>query len=88
MLRCKEVADLVASDAWRESPVTRRLAVWLHLAMCRHCRRYARQLRGIGAAARRIYEGVQSDQAHAARVVAAVRQAAEHAPTSTPPDPT
>ena len=87
MLRCKEVAQLVASDAWREPPVTRRLGVWLHLAMCRHCRAYALQLRRIGAAARRIYEGVATDQAAATRVIAAVREAAEQAPPPASSEP-
>ena len=54
MLSCKEVARAVASgaldDAW-----SRRLALRLHLLMCRHCRRYARQLRAIAVAARSLW---------------------------------
>ena len=37
-----------------EAPWTTRLSVRLHLMMCRHCRRYAAQLREIGAVARKI----------------------------------
>jgi len=86
MLRCKKVAELVATDAWRGPPLSRRLGVLLHLAMCRHCRAYVRQLRRIGAAARRLYQGVTLDPAAAARMTAAVRHAAEQAPLPAPPE--
>lgn len=55
MLRCKEVARRIASDEFAEAVWTERLAVRLHLFMCRHCRRYAAQLRAIGVAARKIW---------------------------------
>lgn len=86
MLRCKDVAELVATDAWRQPPVRRRVAVLFHLAMCRHCRRYVRQLRRLGAAARRLVQGVAVDPAAAARIAEAVRQAAEQAPPPAPSD--
>ena len=54
MLKCKEVAGILASDGLDEAPWTRRLSVRFHLMMCRHCRRYAAQLSAIAAAARRI----------------------------------
>jgi hypothetical protein len=37
MLKCKEIAGMLASDGLETAPWTRRLAVRLHLAMCRHC---------------------------------------------------
>ncbi len=52
MLSCKEVTWLCASEELRRAPLARRLAVRLHLMMCTHCRRYVRQLRLIGMAAR------------------------------------
>ncbi len=55
MLRCREVVQLVASGEIERAPWGRRLAVSFHLLMCRHCRRYARQLAALGAAARRLY---------------------------------
>jgi hypothetical protein len=55
MLDCKEVAGILASDGLEEAAWTRRLAVRFHLMMCRHCRRYAAQLRAIGVAASRIF---------------------------------
>ena len=52
MLSCKEVTRRIATEesaagSWRE-----RFALRLHLAMCRHCRRYVRQMREIGRAVR------------------------------------
>ncbi|MGD9524826.1 MAG: hypothetical protein AB7N73_08430 [Gemmatimonadales bacterium] len=52
MLACRDVTRLVASDALSTAGWRTRLAVRIHQAMCRHCRRYARQLRAIGDAAR------------------------------------
>lgn len=44
MIRCKEVARLLSTDQLASQPVWRRAGVRLHLMMCRHCRRFARQL--------------------------------------------
>jgi hypothetical protein len=44
MIRCKEVATLLSTDRVASQSVSRRIAVRLHLMMCRHCRRFARQL--------------------------------------------
>lgn len=52
MLACNEVTRLWASEEIRTAPLSRRLAVRIHLMMCRHCRRYVRELAAIGAAAR------------------------------------
>lgn len=55
MLSCKNVSFLVASGELAESGWGRRFYVGLHHLMCRHCRRYARQMRNIGAAARNLW---------------------------------
>ena len=52
MLACKEVTRLWATEDIRRAPLMRKLAVRIHLLMCRHCRRYVRELTAIGAAAR------------------------------------
>ncbi len=52
MMSCQEVGELVAGDGLEGAGWGQRLRVRLHLLMCRHCRRYARQLRAIGACAR------------------------------------
>ncbi|HEX9729760.1 MAG TPA: hypothetical protein VGA37_14765 [Gemmatimonadales bacterium] len=85
MLQCSEVTKLVASDTGRKPPLRRRLGVLLHLAVCRHCRAYSRQLRRIGDAVRGLYGRTTVDPDGAARVVAAVREAAER---GQPPGPT
>jgi hypothetical protein len=87
MLRCKDVAELVASEAWRGPPLRRRLGVLFHLAMCRYCRAYVRHLRRIGATARRLYQGVTLDPTAAARMTAAVRRAAREGKPPAPPGP-
>ncbi len=49
MMTCKEVANLVASDRFKEAWWGRRIGLRLHLLMCRDCRRYAKQLAALGA---------------------------------------
>lgn len=44
MIRCKEVATLLSTDQVASQSVWRRIAVRVHLMMCRHCRRFARQV--------------------------------------------
>ncbi len=77
MLRCREVVELLATDGWRTAPLTRRLALGLHLMMCRHCRAYRRALRRIGDAARRLYRAATPDPQEVARLLGVVRRAAE-----------
>ncbi len=52
MMTCEEVANLVASDEFKEAWWGRRMGLRLHLLMCGDCRRYAKQLRALGAYAR------------------------------------
>lgn len=54
MLRCREVTELVGTEALAGGTLRQRLGVRLHLLMCRHCRAYVRSLRRIAAAARRM----------------------------------
>jgi hypothetical protein len=51
MMTCKEVSTLVSMDQVDEAPLARRMGVWLHLMMCRHCRAFRRQLLRIGRVA-------------------------------------
>ena len=55
MLSCSDVTRLCASDEIRRTPLGTRLAWRLHLLMCRHCRRYVRELAAIGVAAREAF---------------------------------
>ncbi len=52
MLRCKQVTMMVASDDLVDAGPWLRLKIRLHLMMCRHCTRYAEQIRAIGVKAR------------------------------------
>ncbi|NQT11964.1 MAG: zf-HC2 domain-containing protein [Planctomycetes bacterium] len=63
MLRCREVSKLVSESLERELPLRQRLQVWLHLAMCRMCAGFARQLRLLRRAARDNPERLVADPA-------------------------
>ncbi len=52
MMTCKEVSTLVSMGDVERAPVMRRMGVWLHVAMCRHCRAFRQHLVVIGRAAR------------------------------------
>ncbi len=45
MLRCREISELVSESMERELPFSLRVRVWMHLAMCRMCFRFASQVR-------------------------------------------
>ena len=52
MLTCKEVSTLVSTGGQDAAPLMRKLGVFLHLALCRHCRAFRRQVTAIGRAVR------------------------------------
>jgi hypothetical protein len=52
MISCKDVSALLLSDRLESQKWSKRWEVRLHLAMCRYCSRFARQLRQLSAAAR------------------------------------
>ena len=68
MLTCKEVSRTIASDDLAEAGLRRRLAVRFHLWMCRHCRRYATQMRQLGDMARGMFRGRSEDPETLARL--------------------
>lgn len=53
-MTCQEVSTLMSSGRARTRPVRQRLGLWLHLALCRHCRAFRGQLALIDQAARRL----------------------------------
>ena len=60
MMTCKDVSTLVSTGGLPEAPLARRLGARLHLAMCRHCRAFQRQVEAIARAARtlnRVFQG-------------------------------
>jgi len=68
MLKCRDVEEKIGSDEIRHAGLMERLAVRIHLAMCRHCRNYARQLRAIGNAARSVWKSSEQDPERLARL--------------------
>jgi anti-sigma factor ChrR (cupin superfamily) len=52
MLSCRDVAAMIAAEQMLRVGRLTRLRVQVHLLLCRHCRRYARELRAIGRGAR------------------------------------
>jgi len=51
MLHCREITKLVSESMERELSFRQRMNVWMHLAMCRLCSAFARQLRLLRRAA-------------------------------------
>ncbi len=51
MLHCREISKLVSDSMERELSFRQRMNVWMHLAMCRLCAAFARQLRLLRRAA-------------------------------------
>ena len=62
MLSCKEVARLIASEELADAGRPQRVLVRIHLLMGRHCRRYAAQLRALGAAAQNRWDTRPADR--------------------------
>lgn len=52
MMTCREVSTLLSTGQLDDAPLSRRLAVRLHLGMCRHCTAFRRQLERLARAAR------------------------------------
>lgn len=54
MLRCRDVTEIVGTDAIHSASWRTRLQVRAHLLMCRHCRAYVRGLRRVAELAREV----------------------------------
>jgi len=61
MLTCREVTRTIATDELASAGWRQRLSIRFHLLMCRHCRRYASQIKNIGVAVRGIFDEQTSD---------------------------
>lgn len=73
MLRCNEVARILASDELQDAGWMRRLSMRLHLAMCRHCGRYARLIDRLGAEVRQSSVATEEDEAALQRIEQALQ---------------
>ncbi len=85
MLSCKQVTRVVARGELEEAPWRTRLAIRMHLMMCRHCRRYVDQLRRIGEALRACFVGEAVDPDRLVQLESAVLARAGLEPN--PPSP-
>lgn len=54
MLRCKEVSQKVSQSMDTRLPLHQRMAIRMHLWMCRYCALFARQLRMLREMGRRV----------------------------------
>jgi predicted anti-sigma-YlaC factor YlaD len=61
MMTCKDVSLTISTGDLDTARVPTKMAVWMHLAMCRHCRAFRRQLKAIGLAARRIADAFERE---------------------------
>ena len=59
MLSCRRVSEIVASGT-EDLGLARRMELRMHLFMCVHCRRYARQMTAIRGAIRRLVDRLPS----------------------------
>jgi hypothetical protein len=71
---------MIASDAHRDASFRSRLSLFVHLAMCRYCRAYARSLRLIGETARRFYASTPAEGERLVATLSAVQEAIHQAP--------
>lgn len=54
MLSCKQVATALSSGELEGAGPHHRLSIWFHLVICKYCRAYARQIRALGDATKRL----------------------------------
>lgn len=78
MLKCREVVDTV--DQMLEGSINRRqrLAIQIHLLICRHCRRYICQLQALQRAMPFLYG--QASDAEVSQVMEHIAQHRHHHP--------
>jgi hypothetical protein len=67
MYRCSEVVRLVSSDEYLTAGLLKKLQIRLHLAMCKHCSKYVRQLRALADAVRKTAEDVSISEIQGAK---------------------
>lgn len=63
VMTCKDVSILVSTGRLADAPMASRLGARMHLAMCRHCRAFRRQIEAIARAARAAGFGFEREPA-------------------------
>ncbi|MDA1094134.1 MAG: anti-sigma factor [Acidobacteria bacterium] len=61
MMNCREVSTAVSFGPLSEQPTAVRIRAWLHLMMCRHCRRFWRQIRALDRGVRAALRGYEEE---------------------------
>jgi predicted anti-sigma-YlaC factor YlaD len=61
MMSCREVSTVVSSGPLAEQPAAVRIRVRVHLMMCRHCRRFWRQIRALDRSVRAALRGYEEE---------------------------
>ena len=59
MPNCRETSRLVSESMDRKLPLFKRLVVWLHLRMCKYCRRFEQQLLKLRQISRHINQHIE-----------------------------
>ena len=89
MMSCREVSTYVSKGELPGAPLLRRAEAWLHLTMCRYCRRFWKQIRtvdrGMQAAIERMGQEAPADFEE--RVARRTGEAAAIDLTSRPQEP-
>jgi hypothetical protein len=73
MRKCKEVSTDIATGRLETASWRDRLACWMHLLLCPHCRRYRDQIEEMGAAAREL--GVEGAEGGGSGTLEGLKQA-------------
>lgn len=73
MLKCKDIADHSSDYLDGTLPLSRRLAIWLHLMMCGHCRRYLKNLRMVIATLARSKPSIE-EEAHVDKIIEKIKR--------------
>ena len=74
MLSCSEVTRLCGSEEVLGVSLSRRIGVRIHLMMCSNCRRYLKEVRLIGAAARHEFRRRWTDRGRVEALERSVRE--------------
>ncbi len=61
MMSCRDVAEMLSTGEMDQAPFRSRVAVWMHLAMCRHCRAFRDQLRRLATRARSTARSLENE---------------------------
>lgn len=72
MPSCREISRVVASGELEQAGFWKGLGMRLHLSMCRHCRRYSKQLHAIGRTAQELFGETPADKATVDRLREAI----------------